>query len=311
MLHEWHQTGVPVGGACRSRRRPVNSAETCERIHPPRRPAPIEMINYAERGSGGREERAADGDEFSEFAAPLAEYAAMDPDDPRRCQLRDRLVAGYLPLAQRIARRFGNRGEPLDDLVQVATLGLIQALGRFRPEYGNDFLAFAVPTITGEVRRHFRDQGWGMRVPRRLKDLHVAMTAAVSGLSQELGHSPRPSEIAARLDVPVEEVLEGLEAGHAYRAASLDATLDGAEGSEALSDVLGEPDGDLELVDYRESLQPILAELPARERTILMMRFYASMTQTQIAERVGISQMHVSRILGATLDQLRRRLLND
>jgi RNA polymerase sigma-B factor len=282
-----------------------------ERVHSPRQPAPIETINDAERGSGGRGDRAAGRDEFGELAAPLAEYATMDPDDPLRARLRDRLVAGYLPLAQRIARRFGNRGEPLEDLVQVATLGLIRALDRFRPEYGNDFLAFAVPTITGEVRRHFRDQGWGMRVPRRLKDLHVAMTAAVSGLSQELGRSPRPSEIAVRLDLPVEEVLEGLEAGQAYRAASLDATLDGEEGSEALGDVLGEPDGELELVDYRESLQPMLAELPGRERAILMMRFYANMTQTQIAERVGISQMHVSRILATTLDRLRRRLLND
>jgi RNA polymerase sigma-B factor len=271
-----------------------------ERLRRPCEPAPTVTARTADRVAAG-----------DELAASLAEYAAMDPEDPRRGRLRERLVAGYLPVAQRIAGRFGQRGEPLEDLVQVATLALIRALDRFRPEYGCEFLSFAVPTITGEIRRYFRDQGWGMRVPRRLKDLHVAMTAAVSGLSQELGRSPRPSEIAARLDVPVEEVLEGLEAGHAYRAASLDAKLDGEDDSGALGDVLGEPDGDLELVDYREALRPVLAELPGRERGILMMRFYANMTQTQIAEQVGISQMHVSRILAKTLDQLRRRLVND
>jgi RNA polymerase sigma-B factor len=276
-----------------------------ERTRRPCEPAPTETT------STPTADRVTDRHEFGELAGALAEYAAMDPEDPRRGRLRERLVAGYLPVAERIARRFGNRGEPLEDLEQVGTLALIRALDRFRPEYGCEFLSFAVPTITGEIRRHFRDQGWGMRVPRRLKDLHVAMTAAVSGLSQELGRSPRPSEIAARLDVPVEDVLEGLEAGHAYRAASLDAKLDGEDDSGALGDVLGELDGDLEMVDYRESLQPLLAELPARERGILMMRFYANMTQTQIAERVGLSQMHVSRILANTLDQLRRRLVND
>lgn len=249
--------------------------------------------------------------EFGGLAGPLAEYATLDPEDPRRARLRERLVAGYLPLARRIAARFGNRGEPLDDLIQVATLGLIRAMDRFRPEYGTEFLSFAVPTITGEIRRYFRDQGWGMRVPRRLKDLHVAMSAAISALSQELGRSPKPSEIAARLDISVEEVLEGLEAGQAYRAASLDATLDGDDHSDALGDLLGQPDGDLELVEYREALQPLLAELPGRERSILMMRFYANMTQTQIAERIGVSQMHVSRILANTLERLRRQLVKD
>ncbi|WP_084210709.1 SigB/SigF/SigG family RNA polymerase sigma factor [Pseudonocardia acaciae] len=235
----------------------------------------------------------------------------MCPDDPRRARLRDRLVAGFLPVARRIAHRFAHRGEPVDDLIQVATLGLIRALDRFQPDYGSDFLSFAVPTITGEIRRYFRDQGWGMRVPRRLKDLHVSITATVSRLSQGLGRAPRPSEIAAALDLPVEEVLEGLEAGQAYRADSLDAELDGEGRSETLGDILGQPDGDLELVDYQQSLQPLLAELPERERAVVMMRFYANMTQTQIAERVGVSQMHVSRILSKTLDGLRDRLLAD
>lgn len=248
--------------------------------------------------------------EPAHVSEPLAEFAAMDPHDPRRAGLRDRLVADYLPIAQRLARRFANRGEPIEDLTQVATLGLIRALDRFQPQYGSEFLPYAVPTITGEIRRYFRDQGWGMRVPRRLKDLHVEITSAISRLSQDLGRAPRPSEIATLLNRPVEQVLEGLEASQAYRAESLDAELDGRDHSNTLADVLGQPDSDLELVDYQQSLQPLLTKLPDRERDILIMRFYANMTQTQIARRIGISQMHVSRILTKTLDQLREQLLN-
>jgi RNA polymerase sigma-B factor len=145
--------------------------------------------------------------------------------------LREQLVRGYLPVAQHIARRFSNRGEPLDDLVQVATVGLINAIDRFSPERGHEFFSFAVPTISGEVRRHFRDLGWSMRVPRRLKDMHVSINNVVSELSQNLGRAPRPTEIADRLGVPVAEVLEGLEASEAYRSSSLDEMLSSEQGS--------------------------------------------------------------------------------
>lgn len=238
----------------------------------------------------------------------LEEYAATDPDDPRREAMREELVRGFLPVAQHIARRFAHRGEPLDDLIQVATVGLINAIDRYTPDRGTDFFSFAVPTISGEVRRHFRDQGWSMRVPRRLKDLHVSINTAVSQLSQRLGRAPKPSEIAEHLGVSVAEVLEGLEAAEAYRSSSLDEMMSSEQGSATLGELVGAADAELDRVDYRQVLRPVLAELPPRERTIVLLRFFGNMTQTQIAEEIGISQMHVSRLLAQTLDRLRNRL---
>ncbi len=246
--------------------------------------------------------------EYGHLVPLLERYAALEPGDPERDKLRDVLVTGFLPVAQHIARRFSNRGEPLDDLVQVATVGLINAVDRFSPERGSDFFSFAVPTISGEVRRHFRDLGWSMRVPRRLKDLHVSINGAVSHLSQDLGRAPKPTEIAAHLGVPVSEVLEGLEASEAYRSSSLDEMLSSEAGSATVGELVGEADAELDRVDFRQALRPVLAELAERERTIVMLRFFGNMTQTQIAEQVGISQMHVSRLLAQTLDRLRASL---
>ena len=246
--------------------------------------------------------------EYGHLTPLLVEYSGLARDDPRRERLRDELVTGYLPIAQHIARRFAHRGEPLDDLVQVATVGLINAVDRYSPEKGADFFSFAVPTISGEVRRHFRDQGWSMRVPRRLKDMHVSINAVVSELSQRLGRAPKPTEIAERLGVPVSEVLEGLEASEAYRSSSLDEMLSSEQGSATVGELVGEADAELDRVDYRQALRPVLAELADRERTIVMLRFFGNMTQTQIAEQVGISQMHVSRLLTQTLGRLRSRL---
>ncbi|MHA6796352.1 SigB/SigF/SigG family RNA polymerase sigma factor [Pseudonocardia bannensis] len=246
--------------------------------------------------------------EYGHLVPLLEEYSALPADDPRREALRDQLVTGYLPIAQHIARRFAHRGEPLDDLVQVATVGLINAVDRFSPEKGSDFFSFAVPTISGEVRRHFRDQGWSMRVPRRLKDMHVSINGVVSELSQRLGRAPRPSEIAEQLGVPVADVLEGLEAAEAYRSSSLDEMLSSEQGSATVGELVGAADAELDRVDYRQALRPVLAELAPRERTIVMLRFFGNMTQTQIADQVGISQMHVSRLLAQTLDRLRNRL---
>lgn len=250
------------------------------------------------------------GDSTYHHLSPLFEELAELPEHhQRRAEVRDRLVQGHLPVAQHIARRFAHRGEPLDDLEQVATLGLINAVDRFEPDRGVDFLSYAVPTITGEVRRHFRDQGWAMRVPRSLKDLHVTLGAAMSDLSQKLGRAPTVSELSRHLDLPREQVVEGLEAANAYRGKSLDSLLVDEDGSSGtLADAVGSADSELERVEYREALQPLLAELPERERTILMLRFFGNMTQTQIADRVGISQMHVSRLLAQTLATLREGL---
>jgi RNA polymerase sigma-B factor len=246
--------------------------------------------------------------EYGHLVPLLERYSALEPDDPAREGLREELVRGYLPVAQHIARRFSNRGEPLDDLVQVATVGLINAIDRYSPDRGSDFFSFAVPTISGEVRRHFRDLGWSMRVPRRLKDLHVSINGAVSELSQNLGRAPKPTEIADLLGVPVSDVLEGLEASEAYRSSSLDEMLSSEQGSATVGELVGEADAELDRVDFRQALRPVLAELAERERTIVLLRFFGNMTQTQIADRVGISQMHVSRLLAQTLDRLRTRL---
>jgi RNA polymerase sigma-B factor len=247
--------------------------------------------------------------DYAHLAPVFVEFAALPPDHPDRQALRNKLVTGYLPVVQHIARRFAGRGEPVDDLEQAGTVGLLNAVDRFEPDRGIDFLSYAVPTITGEVRRHFRDRTWSMRVPRRLKDLQSSINGAVGPLSQELGRAPKPSEIAARLGLSTEEVVEGLDAQQAYRSTSLDELVSGAD--TALTDTLGSADAELEKVEYRQTLAPLLDELPERERTILVLRFFGNMTQTQIADRVGISQMHVSRLLAQTVAQLRRRMLSD
>jgi RNA polymerase sigma-B factor len=244
-----------------------------------------------------------------EALVPLfTEMAGLDEHDPRRAKLRDELVTGHLPLAEHIAQRFSGRGVARDDLVQVATVGLINAVDRFDPERGSDFLSFAVPTVMGEVRRHFRDSGWLIRVPRRLKELHLSINNASTQLSQSLGRAPTPSEIAKHLNLSREEVMDGLEAGNAYNSMSLDEVLSADTENLALGDTLGEIDANLEGVENHEILSPLLREIPERERHILALRFVHNLTQTQIAERVGVSQMHVSRLLAKTLQQLRTRM---
>jgi RNA polymerase sigma-B factor len=251
------------------------------------------------------------GTEHGEYAhlVPLQHrYAQLAPGDPDRARVREQLISGYLPVAEHIARRFTGRGEPLEDLIQVATVGLIHAVDRFEPARGSDFFSFAVPTITGEVRRYFRDHGWSTRVPRRLKDLHLAIRGTQTELSQRLGRAPRPSEIAEQLGLPVAEVIEGLQAGEAYRSCSLDEMLGSGEGKATLGEFIGGLDSELTLIDDRETLRPLLAELAPREQTILVLRFFRQLTQTQIAEQVGISQMHVSRVLRQILASLQERM---
>jgi RNA polymerase sigma-B factor len=222
----------------------------------------------------------------------------------REAPLRDELVAAHLGLAEYLARRFANRGEPLEDLVQVASLGLIKAVDRFDPERGVEFSTYATHTIVGELKRHFRDKGWAIRAPRRMQELYLQLGKVVGTLSQELGHSPTIAELAAEVEVSEEEVLEALEAGQAYRSASLDAPVGNEEG-ETLGAHLGEEDMSLADVESRATLSPLLAQLPPRERLILHLRFFEGLTQSEIATRLNISQMHVSRLLARSVSELR------
>ncbi|WP_326836168.1 SigB/SigF/SigG family RNA polymerase sigma factor [Amycolatopsis rhabdoformis] len=250
-------------------------------------------------------------DEYAHTAPLFEEFAALPADDPRRPRLREQLVTEFLPVAEHIATRFTGRGEPREDLVQVARIGLINAIDRFTPDRGPDFLSFAVPTVMGEIRRHFRDTGWSVRVPRRLKELHLALSHGSSTLSQTLGRAPTPTELAEHLGLGVDEVHEGLIAGNAYQTLSVDKPVHDDAEPLSLADTLGEEDSALEHIENHEALEPLLRELPQRERSILVMRFFGGLTQTQIADRVGISQMHVSRLLSQTLEQLRGKLTTD
>ena len=232
-------------------------------------------------------------------------------DDPERARIRATLVELHLPLVEYLARRFRNRGEWLDDLTQVATIGLIKSIDRFDLERGVEFSTYATPTIVGEIKRHFRDKGWAVRVPRRLQELKLSLTKAIGDLAQREGRAPTVSELAAHLQMSEEEVLEGLESANAYSTVSLDAPDSGDEDAPAVADSLGMIDDALEGVEYRESLKPLLERLPPREKKILLLRFFGNMTQSQIAAELGISQMHVSRLLARTLAQLREGLTID
>ena len=239
----------------------------------------------------------------------FVELAATPRHDPSHRRIRDQLVEMHLPLVEYLARRFRNRGEPLDDLVQVATIGLIKSIDRFDLERGVEFSTYATPTIVGEIKRHFRDKGWAIRVPRRLQEMKLSLNKATAELSQRNGRAPTVAELAQHLDLSEDEVLEGLESANAYSAISLDAPDIADDDSPAVSDSLGAHDEALEGVVYRESLKPLLERLPPREKNILMLRFFANMTQSQIAADLGISQMHVSRLLARTLAKLREGLL--
>jgi RNA polymerase sigma-B factor len=236
-------------------------------------------------------------DRRQELRRQFATYAKT-----REPALRDELVSAHLGLAEYLARRFANRGEPLDDLIQVASLGLLKALDRFDPERGVEFSTYATHTIVGELKRHFRDKGWSIRAPRRMQELYLRLGKVVASMGQELGRSPTIAELAMETKVSEEEVLEALEAGQAYRSASLDVAT---EEGESLATRLGEEDPSLEDAERRATLSPLLAQLPPRERLILQLRFFDGLTQSEIANRLQISQMHVSRLLARSLSQLR------
>ncbi len=225
-------------------------------------------------------------------------------DHPRR-DLRNRLVEEYIDLGETLARRFARRGEPLDDLTQVACLALVKAVERFDPERGYPFKAFAVPTVMGELRRHFRDHGWAVRVPRRLQELYLELDGLAGRLRHELQRPPTVADLARASGATTGEVRDALEAGNRYRPNSLDAPVHAPEGPPStLGEQVGEEDGDLDGADDRVRVRRLLSRLPERERRIVYLRYFEDMTQSSIAEKMGISQMHVSRLLARSMTAL-------
>jgi RNA polymerase sigma-B factor len=256
-----------------------------------------------------RAEQALDERRLQDSASDLlTTMASLPAHHPSRATLRSQVIEAWLPLAQHLANRFAGRGEPMEDLFQTATVGLIKAVDKFDPERGVEFAAYAIPTIIGEIKRHFRDRTWDIRVPRRLQELRLSLSEATSSLLQSLGRSPTVADLAEHLEISEEEVLEGLEGARAYNAVSLSTpTTDGDRATE-LGDLLGAEDAEFELAELRVALGPALAALDPREQRILTLRFYGNMTQSQIADQIGVSQMHVSRLLARALAKLRGQL---
>ncbi|ONM48791.1 SigB/SigF/SigG family RNA polymerase sigma factor [Nocardia donostiensis] len=252
-------------------------------------------------------------DSYDDIEPLFEKLAAVPETDPRRAALREEVIDRCLPLAEHIARKFAGRGEAFDDLLQVARLGLMHAVDRFDVERGSSFLSFAVPTIMGEVRRHFRDNTWSVRVPRRVKEIQLSLGPTIETLSQRLGRVPKASELAAELEIDLVEVTQGLIAGNAYQTSSIDTVApdDSDNAPLPLMESLGADEPSYGWVEDYLAVKPLIAELPERERQVLVMRFFESKTQTQIAERLGVSQMHVSRILSRTLGWLREQALRD
>ena len=224
-------------------------------------------------------------------------------------ELRNALIEEHRGFAEYLARQFSNRGEPLDDLRQVALVGLLKAVERFEPERGLSFSTFAGPTILGELKRHFRDRTWTVRVPRRLQELSLAITRTRNELSQQFGRVPTPAEIAAAAGVTEEQILEGMEASTLYRLGSLDVSTDPDD--VPASDRVGSLDLELNSVENRALVRDALTSLPVRERRIVYLRFFEGLNQAEIADRVGVSQMHVSRLLTRSLDALAEQLDDD
>jgi RNA polymerase sigma-B factor len=245
--------------------------------------------------------------DYAEVIPMFKLLATLSPDSADFRYQRDAIIRHCLPLADNIARRFKNRGEAHEDLLQVARVGLVKAVSRYDVETGSQFLGFAIPTIMGEVRRHFRDHGWAVKVPRGVKGLSLRINAGRTELSHSLSRAPTATELATHLGVDREQVVEGLIAGCAYSTYSLDAPVGAGDDPMALHETMGGLDGNYERVLQIETVRPLIAALPERERTVLMLRFFHNMTQSQIAQRIGVSQMHVSRILTVALATVREQ----
>lgn len=239
----------------------------------------------------------------------LSAARAMPAASPDRAALRRQAIEDNIAFAQRLARRFRDRGEPVDDLSQVAMVGLVNAIDGYDPSRGCEFGGYATPTIVGEIRRYFRDKGWRIKVPRRLQELRLQVNKAKVELSQTMSASPTNADIARHLGVTEEDVAEAIEVARLYNPVSLSAPA-GPDTELGVADPIGDLDPGMEAVDNRESVKPLLASLPERERKILTMRFFGDMTQSQIAAELGISQMHVSRLLAQTLVKLRGALVD-
>ncbi|MCM4081010.1 SigB/SigF/SigG family RNA polymerase sigma factor [Paractinoplanes hotanensis] len=237
----------------------------------------------------------------------LTALSLLPLEHPSRPALRGQAIEAWLPMAVRLASRYRHYGQPIDDLVQTATVGLIKAVDRFDPNRGVVFAGFAIPTILGEIRRYFRDRAWAVRVPRRLQEMRLRISATQNELTQKLGRSPTVADIATHLGTTEEQVLEGLEGGLAYNAVSLSEPV-GRDDRLELGDTLGGDDHEYELVEARAALELAMSLLDRRDRTILILHFYGNQTQAEIAGQVGISQMHVSRLIARSLRQLRHAI---
>jgi RNA polymerase sigma-B factor len=243
--------------------------------------------------------------------ALLHELASLTPQDRRSEEIRSQLVHMHTSFVRYIARRYARRNEPLEDVEQAAMLGLVKAINRYDPTRGERFLAYASPTMTGEVKRHFRDRTWTMRMPRRLQELRLALHAAREDFSREHGRAPTIREVSELLDISDEEAIEALNASDAYHPVSLDAPVTDQEGTDTLADLIGDEDPDIETVVDRNAVRPLLDQLPPRERAILLHRFFGNKTQSEIADLMHLSQMHVSRLISRSLTLLRAQLLEE
>lgn len=239
----------------------------------------------------------------------LVRLAELSEHDPAHEDVRQEAICAWLPLAERLARRFRHRGVDGDDLSQVATIGLIQAVDRFDPTRGSAFVHFAVPTIVGELKRYFRDRGWSMRVSRRMQELYLDINRVSPQLSQDLGRWPTAEDLAQHLNVTTEDVVAGMHCAQAYRINSLNVAVSGEDGDVELGELIGETDSTLESVPDVHAVRQYVKELPDREQRILTLRFVCGYNQAQIAEQIGVSQMHVSRLLSRCLAQLREAML--
>jgi RNA polymerase sigma-B factor len=246
------------------------------------------------------------GDDYAHVIDLFARIASLPADDPERELLRSQIIVACLPLAHNIARRYRGRGQPHDDLLQVACLALVNAVHRFDLGKGKNFVSFAVPTMMGEIRRYFRDFGWDVHVPRSLQENYLALTQARCSLTHTFGREPTAGELAAEIGVEPDQIAQITAAGGSYHSASLDAPLS-ADGA-LLEDVIGDYDTALDAIDDHETLRPALLALSERARAVVLYRFFGELTQSEIAAKIGISQMHVSRILTQSLTTLRTEL---